>query len=74
MLKIKNFEIVNGSLAYFGNENHYYISEEKYGYNLKVINLECDGEEDRTKENNYICSGLNTAMETIELLENGAEI
>ena len=73
MLKINNFELSDGTLRYYG-KNHYYISEVKYGYNLKVVSLECEGEEDRIEENNYTCGGLDTAMETIEALENGEEI
>ena len=71
MLNIKDFHVSDDCMFYEGI-NHYYIYQQKDHYVMIVSRLIDDGE--NTKETTYHCSGLNTAMETIELLENGAEI
>ncbi|MBQ7674608.1 MAG: hypothetical protein IJT36_08925 [Alphaproteobacteria bacterium] len=71
MLNIKDFHVSDDCMFYEGI-NHYYIYQQKDHYIMIVSKLIDDGE--NTKETTYHCSGLNTAMETIELLENGAEI
>lgn len=71
MLRIKDFRTdLIADCLFYGGEHHYYIFDNGDNYYL-VVEKMINGE---TKTEKYVCSGLNTAMETIELLENGGRI
>lgn len=75
MLAISNFEIKtlpdgSAEMIYLGKNNDYYIREEGRYYSVSVCsNKHCLAVE----FDKYACSGLDTAMQTIEELENAKE-
>lgn len=72
MLKIKNFysgcNDYHDYLSYEGSKIHCFVYENGKNYQLDVLRI---GE---MKTEKYVCSSLHTAIEQIELMENGIEI
>ena len=75
MLNIKDFYIVYGEdgaedeINYYSesSNSNYIISQSGKDYSLTVI-------DDSFKPKTYACSSISTAIQSIEILENGGEI
>lgn len=67
MLKVENFEVTKDKRLHYRGVNSYFIADDKGNYLLDVYY-------NHGNHRKFACSGMNTVMETIELLENGWEI
>lgn len=73
MLRIKDFHSDYEDCIFYEGNNHYYIYEDGKNY-LLVVEKMIDTDTGETKTEKYICSSLHTAIEQIELMENGEEV
>ena len=73
MLRIKDFHSDYDDCIFYEGANHYFIYEYENNY-LLVVEKMIDADTGETKKEKYICSALHTAIETIELMENGEEV
>lgn len=73
MLRIKDFHSDYDDCIFYEGISHYFIYEDGKNY-LLVVEKMINADTGETKTEKYTCSALHTAFETIELMENGAEI
>lgn len=67
MLKVENFEVTKDKRLHYKGVHSYIIADDKDGYLLDVYY-------NHGNHRKFVCSGLNTIMESIDLLESGKEI